>query len=400
MTEPQIAILGSGPTGLEAALAAAERGLPFTLYEAAPQVAGHVRSWGHVSLFTPWSMNVSPRMRAALEAADVPVPDGADGESCPTGAELADRLLAPIAALPSIAPNLRLSSRVVAIGREGLLKHEEISSAARAARPFRLLIADGEGKERIEHASLVIDTTGTYSNPNLLGDGGIPAPGELALDGEVRRDLPNFAHEANWAGQTILVVGAGHSAQTAVRDLAKLAESAPGTRVIWAVRNAVHSCGADDTDALPERGRLLREATQLANGGSPAVEVKSGVAIESLRRNGGKIEVALRSAEGVETVAVDRVLSLTGFVPDDRMYRQLQIHECYAFSAPMKLSAALLGAAGGGGDCLSQTSHGADTLVNPEPNFYILGIKSYGRNTNFLMRVGWEQVGEVFGRIE
>jgi len=396
MTEPQIAILGSGPTGLEAALAAAERGLPFSLYEAAPHVAGHIRSWGHVSLFTPWSMNVSPRMRAALEAAGVEVPDG---DGCPTGDELADRLLVPLAALPAIAPNLRLSSRVVAVGREGLLKHEEISSPARAAQPFRLLIADADGNERIEHASVVIDTTGTYSNPNLLGDGGIPAAGELALDGEVRRDLPNFAQESDWAGKTILLVGAGHSAQTAVRDLAKLAEVAPGTRVIWAVRKAVHSCGADDSDVLPERGRLLREAAALANGGSPAVEVKSGVSIESLRRDGAKIEVALRSARGVETVAVDSILSLTGFVPDDRMYRQLQIHECYAFSAPMKLSAALLGAAGGGGDCLSQTSHGADTLVNPEPNFYILGIKSYGRNTNFLMRVGWEQVGEVFGRI-
>lgn len=399
MPQPQIAILGAGPTGLEAALAAAQHGLPFTLYEAAPHVAGHVRSWGHVSLFTPWSMNVSPRMRAALESAGVAVPDGAPGESCPTGDELADRLLAPIAALPSIAPNLRLSSRVVAIGREGLLKHEEISSAARASRPFRLLIADAEGRERVEHATVVIDTTGTYSNPNLLGDGGIPAPGELALDGEIRRSLPNFAQETDWAGKTILLIGGGHSAQTAVRDLARLAERAPGTRVIWAVRNAVHSCGADDSDALPERGRLVREAAALANGGSPAIEVKTGVAIEGLKRNGEKIEVSLRTVNGVEAVAVDRILSLTGFVPDDRIYRQLQIHECYAFSAPMKLSAALLGAAGGGGDCLTQTSHGADTLVNPEPNFYILGIKSYGRNTNFLMRVGWEQVGEVFGRI-
>lgn len=396
MSQPQIAILGSGPTGLEAALAAAERGLPFTLYEAAPQVAGHVRSWGHVRLFTPWSMNVSPRMRGALEGAGVPVPEG---ESCPTGDELVERLLAPLAALPSVAPNLRLSSRVVAVGREGLLKHEEISSAARASRPFRLLISNGEGNERIEHATLVIDTTGTYSNPNLLGDGGIPAPGETALDGAIRRHLPNFAREEDWAGKTVLLVGGGHSAQTAVRDLAKLAETAPGTRVLWAVRGAVHSCGADDSDVLPERGRLLREAAALAAGGSPAIVIKPGVAIESAKSNGEKVEVSLRSAAGVETVEVDRILSLTGFVPDDRMYRQLQIHECYAFSAPMKLSAALLGAAGGGGDCLSQTSHGADTLVNPEPNFYILGIKSYGRNTNFLMRVGWEQVGEVFGRI-
>lgn len=397
MSKPQIAILGAGPTGLEAALAAAERGVPFTLYEAAPRPAGHVRSWGHVHLFTPWSMNVSPRMRAALEAAGVAVPGG---DACPTGEQLAEGLLDPLAALPSIAPNLRLSSRVMAVGREGLLKHEEISTPARAARPFRLLVEDGEGNERIEHASVVIDTTGTYSNPNLLGDGGIPAPGELALDGEIRRRLPNFAREGDWAGKTILVAGAGHSAQTAIRDLAELAKSAPETRVIWAIRGAAPFPAADHPDPLPERSELLREAAALANGGSPAIEVKLGVAIESLRRNGDKAEVTLRTAQGVETIAVDRVLSLTGFVPNDAMYRQLQIHECYAFSAPMKLSAALLGAAGGGGDCMTQTSHGAETLVNPEPNFYILGIKSYGRNTNFLMRVGWEQVAEVFGRIE
>jgi hypothetical protein len=55
----------------------------------------------------------------------------------------------------------------------------------------------------------------------------------------------------------------------------------------------------------------------------------------------------------------------------------------------------LLGA--GAGDCLGQQSHGAEVLKNPEPNFYILGIKSYGRNNTFLMRVGWQQVDEVFG---
>ncbi|MGI8558685.1 MAG: NAD(P)-binding protein, partial [Solirubrobacteraceae bacterium] len=65
----RIAILGSGPIGLEAALAAAERGLDFTVYEAATTVGGFVRRWSHVSMFTPWEMNVSPRARAALGGA-------------------------------------------------------------------------------------------------------------------------------------------------------------------------------------------------------------------------------------------------------------------------------------------------------------------------------------------
>ena len=63
-----------------------------------------------------------------------------------------------------------------------------------------------------------------------------------------------------------------------------------------------------------------------------------------------------------------------------RLYRELQVHECYASLGPMDLAAALLKHAGG--DCLSIPGQGAATLRNPEPNFYILGAKSYGRNSN------------------
>ena len=79
---------------------------------------------------------------------------------------------------------------------------------------------------------------------------------------------------------------------------------------------------------------------------------------------------------------------------DFTIYRQLQVHECWKTSGPMKLSAALLSSSYV--DFLDQTSQGADTLRNPVPDFFILGAKSYGRNSTFLMRVGWEQVGEVF----
>ncbi|MES1211900.1 MAG: flavoprotein, partial [Acidobacteriota bacterium] len=340
MTKPHIAILGSGPTGLEAALAAAEAGFPFTLHEAAPEVAGNVRAWGHVRLFTPWEMNVSPRMRRHLEEAGVAVPDGPE---CPTGRELAEKLLAPLAALPSIAPDLRLGTRVLAIGREGLLKHEEISTPERGRRPFRLLLADSSGREWTENAAIVIDATGTYANPNRLGDGGIPAPGERALDADIRRSVPDFAQEAaDWAGKTILLAGAGHSAQTAVRDLAELARQAPGTRVIWALRSAEPSWGTHDGDPLPDRARLAAEAQALASGASPAVETRRGVAIEALSRPDGRLKVALRNGSGSEDLEVDRILSLTGYVGDHELYRQLQVHECYATCGPMKLSAALL----------------------------------------------------------
>ncbi|HYO14026.1 MAG TPA: FAD-dependent oxidoreductase [Thermoanaerobaculia bacterium] len=391
--KPCIAILGAGPTGLEAALAAADGGFPFTLYEAAPGVAGNVRAWGHVRLFTPWEMNVSPRMRRHLEAAGIEVPDSS---GCPTGRELVERTFEPVAGLREISPNLRLGTRVLAVGREGLLKHEEIATAERGRRPFRILVAGPDGRERIDKADVVIDTTGTWGWPNSLGDSGIPAVGERSFDGEIRRHLPDLSREAgHWAGRTVLLAGAGHSAQTAVRDLAELAKEAPGTRVIWLLRSPEPCWDTGEGDPLPERAALAAAAAGLAAGASPAVEVRRGAVVEEIARPDGRFEVTLRNGAGRERVLVDRILSLTGYVGDHELYRQLQVHECYATCGPIKLSAALLGA--GSSDCLAQTSQGAETLTNPEPGFFLLGGKSYGRNNSFLMRTGWEQVGEVFG---
>lgn len=393
--DPRIAILGGGPIGVEAALAASERDWPFTVYEAAPQVAGYVRDWGHVRLFTPWDMNVSDRMRRALEDEDREAPSG---DSLPTGDELAEGLYEPAATLRSLEPNLQLGTRVEAVAREGLLKHEEIASDERGSHRFRLLLSDAEGNERLERADVVLDCTGTYGNPNSLGDGGIPAPGERAFEDRIERFLVDPEERSGeLAGRTILLTGSGHSAQTAARELAEFARQAPDTRVIWAVRRSEPDWGAVDNDPLPERAALNAAADELGRGASPAIEPHLGFVTEALEGHGERIGVTLRNGTA-EQVEVDRILALNGGVGDFALYRQLQVHECYATSAPMKLSAALLGA--GAGDCLEQTGHGPETLVNPEPKFFILGAKSYGRNSQFLFRIGWQQVDDVFGMLD
>ena len=91
---PHIAIIGAGPTGIEAALAAHQHGFSFCLYEAGDSVASYVRSWGHVRLFSPWDIDVSPRARRFLEALGHEVPAG---DGWPTGNELAARVFQPIA---------------------------------------------------------------------------------------------------------------------------------------------------------------------------------------------------------------------------------------------------------------------------------------------------------------
>ena len=387
---PRIAILGAGPIGLEAALAAAQRGDDFTVYESAPTVGGHVRRWGHVRTFTPWAMNVSPRMRSHLPAAP-------GDDTLPSGTQLADELLEPIAALPQLAGRIRLQTRVLAVGREGLLKHEAIGDPRRASRPFRLLVARPDGSEAIVHADVVIDATGTYGNPNRLGDGGIDAVNERAFEDRIERFLPALTEQArDWAGRTILLTGSGHSAQTAVRQLAAFARDAPGTRIVWAVRKPRPDWGAVEADPLPERASLNAAAAELAAGASDAVRLRPGCVTEALHARGDRIVVTLRNG-ALEEVEVDRILALNGGVGDGALYRQLQVHECYATSGPMNLAAALLGESGS--DCLAVSAHGPDTLRNPEPGFFILGAKSYGRNSQFLLQIGWQQVDDVFGSL-
>lgn len=395
LDSPHVAIIGAGPVGLEAALAAAEARLSFTLYEAGTQVGHSVLSWGHVGLFTGWDLNVSPRMRRWLERAGHELPGG--GEP-PTGRELVGKVFQPIAAIPVIAERLRLGTRVLSVAREGLLKHEEIASAERASLPFRLLVRAGDGRERIDRADMVVDCTGTWDVPNALGEGGIPAPGEAAAEDRIVRHIPDIEADADeWAGKRVLLVGGGHSAQTVARALAALARGHPETRVTWALRHPELRLQPIADDRLPARSRLTRAARELTTGETPGLEVLRGFTVNGMELNGEGLNVVLQRRDGSTVVRrVDRIVAMCGYVGDHGLYRQLQVHECYATAAPMKLSAALL-AGSAGDDCMDQTGQGAGTLANPEPGFLILGSKSYGRNSTFLMRVGWEQVDEVFG---
>jgi hypothetical protein len=87
------------------------------------------------------------------------------------------------------------------------------------------------------------------------------------------------------------------------------------------------------------------------------------------------------------------VIANVGYRPDRSLYEELQVHECYASQGPIKLAAALLGETST--DCLDQDDHAPETLVNPEPGFFILGAKSYGRDSRFLINMGLKQIDEV-----
>ena len=249
----------------------------------------------------------------------------------------------------------------------------------------------------IDHADVVIDATGTYGSPNRLGDGGIEALSERAFEDRIDA-LParsRGASRARWAGRTILLTGAGHSAQTAARELAAFARDAPGTRVVWAVRaRRARTSAPSPTTRCPSARRSTRRPRELAGGASDAVDAPPRIASpRRCARRGERIarDAAQRRRRGLE---VDRILALNGGVGDARCTASSRSTSATRRRADEpRRRAARRGAAA---TAWRSGSHGPETLRNPEPGFFILGAKSYGRNSQFLLRIGWQQVDDVF----
>ena len=395
---PRLAILGAGPIGLEAAVVARQLKLPLTIYERG-RVGEHLLRWGHVKLFSPMGMNVTPLGRSTVLGRrpddDLPADD-----ACITGREHVERYLAPLA--ETLREFLRAETHVLRVGRRNTLKAENPGDAARAKQPFVLLLRDRNG-DRFEEADVVLDCTGTYGQHRWLGDGGIPALGELQAEPHIGYALEDVLgnRRGEYAGKSVLVVGGGYSAATTVCNLAALAEQDNGTWVTWLAR-APHSQPLRRIagDPLRERDRLAVRANNLATRGDANVEFHAATVVEGVESHGqGRgFHVTTRSAGKKRGWDFDAIIGNVGYTPDTNLYRELQIHECYATLGPIKLAASLLGQKSL--DCLKVTSPGPEALRNPEPNFYIIGAKSHGRGSQFLLRFGFDQVRDVFELIK
>lgn len=398
----RIVIVGAGPIGLEAALAAVERGHEVTVFERG-RVAENVRDWGHVRLFSTFGMNTSERGRGVLRDAGLELPVD---DALLTGSEFVEQYLNRLRFSAPLRAAVHEETTVVSIGRSYELKRDFIGQAERSESPFILLLRDAQGERRVE-AECVVDASGTYPNHGWLGSGGVPCPGELGVqeDSSVRYDLRTSDVSPH---DSVLVVGGGYSAATNVVDLATRHFDGEGPpSVTWVTRRP---CPEPMTrfpnDSLPERDDLAARANALAArpdpdwGGEPRVEWLPGHVVQSVDGTGHCYDVRLQSVVdgSTRTERFSRVYANVGYKPDRSIYEELQVHECYASQGPIKLAASLLGETSG--DCLAMASPGPDVLRNPEPNFFILGSKSYGRDSRFLLRTGLQQVEDVFGLIE
>lgn len=393
MTEPAktVAIVGAGPVGLAAAAHALERGLHPIVLEAGPEAGYAIRQWSHVRMFSPWEYNIDKAAQRLLMATGWNAPDPA---AYPTGDDLIAHYIGPLATRSALKDHIRTSSRVTAISRVGF---DKAKSKGRAAAPFQIRYQNGKGPETLK-AYAVIDASGTWFSPAPAGINGLAAIGEAEHSSHIAYGMLDVlgASRARYAGRTVAVLGAGHSAIGTLIDLVRLKDEVPSTSVIWLLRGdkPEKAFGGGANDKLAARGELGATFARLVSEGRLQVETSFGVT--HLTTTDGRLRVGAGSACCGRHVIVDELIVATGFRPDLGFLSELRLSLDPALDCPTALAPLI---DPNEHSCGTVRPHGARELAHSEPGFYIAGMKAYGRAPTFLMLTGYEQVRSIMADI-
>jgi hypothetical protein len=192
----------------------------------------------------------------------------------------------------------------------------------------------------------------------------------------------------------VLVVGAGHSAATSLLALASLQHQAPQTQIVWAVRSATPrplvGKANPQADELPARGQLATNLHALLD--SRRIELAPGFRIRQLHPHPGGITVVAHGPGELRHLEADLVVNATGNRPDHGIARELRL----ALDPALESAAALAPLIDPNvHTCGTVPAHGAAQLAHPDPGYWIVGMKSYGRAPTFLLATGYEQIRSV-----
>ncbi len=386
-----VAIIGAGPVGLAAVAHALERGLKPIALEAGPHVGHAVRQWAHVPMFSPWAYNLDRASGRLLEEAGWNSPDP---QQYPTGAELVERYLDPLATRTALKDHIRTSSRVTAISRVGF---DKVKTKGREQAPFEIRYGNCVGSTSMI-ADAVIDASGTWGSPNGAGANGLAAIGEEEAGERIAYGMPDVLgrDRSRYANKTIAVLGSGHSAVGTLIDLVRLKEEAPGTEAVWILRgdSPQKAFGGGANDKLAARGALGAAFARLVD--DRRLQVEAGFRVSHIGFQEGRIRIGAGSACCKRHAMADELIVATGLRPDTSFLRELRIALDPAVECPPALAPLI---DPNEHSCGTVRPHGARELAQPESEFYFAGMKSYGRAPTFLLVTGYEQVRSIVAEI-
>ena len=383
-----IAIIGAGPIGLAAAAHLSAKNEKFVIFESGHSVGFNILQWSHVRLFSSWNYNVDKVAVKLLENSAWKAPLM---KRLPFGKELVEDYLMPLANLAEINPYIKLNSKVVAISKQGL---DKMKNAERGEQSFIIYVERDGHTERIQ-AKAVIDATGTWGQPNPVNADNVWTQQERSLSSRITYGIPDVKEKdrSTFEHKRVAVVGGGHSAINTILELANL----EGTEIVWILRkNRVDEVyGGEALDALPARGQLGSRIHQLVDSGK--INIYTPFLIHQVIEEDGTLTLQGSSKQKDSSIHnIDQIIANTGSRPDFSFLREIRLE---IDSATESVSALAPLIDPNIHSCGTVRPHGEAELRQPEKNFYVVGMKSYGRAPTFLMATGYEQVRSIVAHL-
>lgn len=383
-SELPVAIIGGGPVGLAAAAQLAVKGEDFILFESGSSLGTNFLDYGHVKLFSPWRYNMDAAAKELLLKNGYSLPAA---DELPLGLEIAENYLQPLGKLPELAPYIHLNSRVLHISKSGL---DKMKDQGRENLPFQITV-ENAGRFLQFEARAVIDATGTWQQPNPLISGGFQSP-----DSSIHSRLPDIlnSERAVFAGKRVAVAGSGHSAFNSVLDLLELKKEYPETQITWLLRRKIQDSlfGGGSTDQLAARGVLGNKMKESVDAGILAIEEESFIR-QIHRDESNQLLMTITQKNNNKIIGpFDEIIANTGSRPDFSFLREIRFQSDPSLESVPALAPLIDPNVH---SCGTVRPHGEKELRQPEKDFYIVGVKSYGRAPTFLLATGYEQVRSV-----
>ena len=387
-TNNKVVVIGAGPVGIAAAAHLLSQGQTPVVLEKGASAGSSMLDWGHVKVFTPWKYAVDKAVVSILEKNGWVHPEK---EYLPTASEIVNEYLVPASETPELSSIIHFSSEVTGISKENHSKH---TSTSIESALYTIHYKDQSGTTHVISADAVIDASGTWSNPNPMGLDGLPVPGETENRDVIAYGIPDVigTKREHYQSKRTLVLGAGHSAINVALDLLNLQDASNSTKIVWGLRknNIEKLLGGGINDELPARGELGVAAKKAIDSG--ALELLTQVKVKRIVKIETGLQVLVENEGEQQTIEVDRIVVTTGFRPDLHMLREIRLDIDHIVEAPTTLAPLI--------DpnlhsCGTVKPHGVEELSHHDKNFFIVGMKSYGRAPTFLMLTGYEQVRSI-----
>jgi len=334
--KPQIvAIIGAGPVGLAAGAHALERGLTPIIFEQGTGVAHAIRQWQHVKMFSPWEFNVDSAAEKLLNDTGW---DRPDDDELPTGGELIERYIEPLATQTILKQYIKLSAKVTAISRVGL---DKLKTEGREKAQFEIRYTQ-DSQQQVALVDAVIDASGTWFSPNPAGSNGLPAFGEPEASEHISYVMPDVLgnKRQQFSNKRVAVLGGGHSAVGNILDLITLKEQAADTDISWLVRgeDTERSFGGGDNDQIEARGALGTKFRHLVESGK--IRIESGFNLSHITQQSDGLKISSGAIEADKYIVADELIVSTGFRPDYSFASELRLEldpatECPPILAPL-----------------------------------------------------------------